>query len=47
MATVLAVTFILSIVAVLRWSRRGREHTGLYLSVDWREADTSPLDALA
>jgi len=33
--TVLAVGLILIVVALLRWSRRGREHTGLYLSVDW------------
>ena len=45
--TVSAVTIILTVVAVQRWSRRGHEHTGLYLSVDWsgEEADR-PLEAL-
>jgi hypothetical protein len=46
-ATVVAATLILSVVALLRWSRRGSEHTGLYLSVDWRDAASSPLEGLA
>jgi hypothetical protein len=46
-ATVVAGTLILSVVALLRWGRRGREHTGLYLSVDWRETATSPLEGLS
>ena len=45
--TVLAAAFILGVVALLRWGRRGHEHTGLYMSVDWREADSSPLEGLA
>lgn len=36
--TVTAFFLILSVAAVLRWSRRGRETTGLYLSVDWSAA---------
>ena len=47
LATVVAAAIILSVVAVLRWSRRGREHTGLYLSVDWTDAAASPLEGLA
>lgn len=46
-ATVIAAAIILTVVALLRWNRRGREHTGLYLSVDWRESATSPLEALS
>lgn len=45
-ATTVAATIILSIVALLRWSRRGREHTGLYLSIDWTEATSNPLESL-
>lgn len=45
-ATTVAATMILSIVALLRWSRRGREHTGLYLSIDWTEATSNPLESL-
>lgn len=46
-ATLVAATFILTVVGVLRWQRKGRERTGLYLSVDWRDAATSPLETLA
>ena len=46
-ATVVAVTLILTVAGLLRWGRRGREHTGLYLSVDWRDAATSPLEGLS
>ena len=45
-ATTVAAAIILSIVALLRWSRRGREHTGLYLSIDWTEATSNPLEDL-
>lgn len=45
--TVSAVTIILSVVAVQRWSRRGQQHTGLYLSVDWSgDEGERPLEAL-
>jgi len=47
-ATVTAFAIILTVVGVLRWARRGREHTGLYLSIDWSDDGAPrPLDALA
>ncbi len=47
--TVLAVVFILTVVAVQRWSREGGEQTNLYLSVDFVPAEGSerPIDRLA
>ena len=45
--TVLAVTLILGVVGILRWRRRGRERTGLYLSVDLAGGDEAPLEALS
>jgi len=47
LATVSAAIFILTVVGVLSWSRRGREHTGLYLSIDWNDQTESPLESLA
>lgn len=46
--TVLAVGFILTIVAVQRWSREGGEETNLYLSLDFVPAEGSerPVDRL-
>ena len=46
--TVAAFAIILGVVTFLRWSRRGREHTGLYLSIDWPD-DGAPrtLEALS
>lgn len=51
--TITAAVIILSVVGVLRWGRKGRETSGLYLSVDWQEGggtgaevSTQPLDAL-
>ena len=45
-ATAVAAFIILTIVALLRWQRRGREHTGPYLSIDWSDASTNPLEGL-
>lgn len=46
--TVTAVAIILTVVGIQRWSRRGREATGLYLSIDWPEGDSErPLEVLS
>ena len=47
MATVAAALIILTIVAIVRWGRRGSEQTGLYLSIDWRDASSNPLAGLS
>ncbi len=46
--TVTAVSFILGVVAIQRWSRQGSEQTNLYLSVDFRPVEGSerPIEAL-
>ncbi len=46
--TVTAVSFILLVVAIQRWSRQGSEQTNLYLSVDFRPVEGSerPIEAL-
>jgi len=46
-ATVAAALIILTIVAILRWGRRGSEQTGLYLSIEWRDASSNPLEGLS
>jgi hypothetical protein len=47
--TVVAVLFILGIVAVQRWSREGSEQANLYLSIDFTPAEGTerPIDRLA